>query len=238
MSVRLARPLAAAAAALTLSGVALAGAPAAFAAPGDNGDVKIHHAGRPDEPPRTPEADQRNEPRVCTFYISALGFDGLQLLNWTISPQPPKGGAVRVGSITVDPAGNGYTPDIELPDGMYKVEWTWTGQQGAKKSKVFRVDCDHFDGPPNGNGGNGNGGNGDGGNGHHGNNGNNNGWNGGNGQHKPPHGPVGAGGGGSAEIAAEDSSTFGVGAAVAAGLAGTAGLVLIRRSRRRNDGAA
>ncbi|MEU2119015.1 hypothetical protein ABZ567_25975 [Streptomyces sp. NPDC016459] len=218
MSVRLARPLSAAAAALTLSGIAFAGAPAAFAAPGDNGDVKIHHAGRPDEPPRTPEADQRNEPKVCTFYMSALGFDGLQLLNWTISPQPPKGGAVRVGAITVDPAGNGYTPDIELPDGMYKVEWTWTGQQGAKKSKVFKVDCDHFTNPPNGNNG-----------GHH---------NGGNGHHKPPHGPVGAGGGGSAQIAAEDSSGFGVGAAVAAGLAGTAGLVLIRRSRRRNDGAA
>ncbi|MGW6416951.1 hypothetical protein [Streptomyces sp. NPDC055055] len=35
-----------------------------------------------------------------------------------------------------------------------------------------------------------------------------------------------------------DSSLFGVGAAVAAGLAGTAGLVLIRRSRRSDDGAA
>ncbi|MFD3532565.1 hypothetical protein [Streptomyces sp. NPDC058664] len=224
MSVRLVRPLSAAAAALTLSGLAFAGAPAAFAAPGDNGDVKIHHAGRADEPPRTPETDQRHEPKVCTFYAAALGFDGLQLLNWTIAPQPPRGGTVRSGAITVDREGNGYTPDIELPDGMYKIEWTWMGQQGAKKSKVFRVDCDDFTNPPNG--GNGNGGNGHGGHGGHG------------GHHKPPHGPVGAGGGGSAEIAAEDSSTFGVGAAVAAGLAGTAGLVLIRRSRRRNNGAA
>ncbi|MFF1509395.1 hypothetical protein [Streptomyces sp. NPDC058326] len=218
MSVRLARPLTAAAAALTLSGLAFSGAPAAFAAPGDDGDVKIHHAGRPDESPRTWPTDQRNEPKVCTFYVAALGFDGLPLLNWSIAPQPPKGGAVRTGAITIDAAGNGLTPDIELPDGMYKIEWTWPTQQGAKKSKVFKVDCDHVKPPHGSNGGNGNGGNG--------------------GHHKPPHGPVGAGGGGSAEIAAEDSSAFGVGAAVAAGLAGTAGLVMIRRSRRRNDGAA
>ncbi|MFI0826661.1 hypothetical protein ACH4Q7_19635 [Streptomyces roseolus] len=217
MTVRTFRPLVGTAAvSAVLGGLVFAGAPAAYAAPGDNGDVKIHHAGRADEPPRTPETDQRNEPKVCTFYISALGFDGLQTLNWTISPQPPKGGTVKSGAIMVDPAGNGYTPDIELPDGMYKVEWTWTGQMGAKKSKVFRVDCDRFTNPPNG-------GNGNGGNGHH----------------KPPHGPVGAGGGGAAQLAAEqDSSAFGVGAAAAAGLAGLAGVVLIRRSRRRSNGAA
>ncbi|MFF9504295.1 hypothetical protein [Streptomyces sp. NPDC014656] len=219
MTVRTFRPLVGTAAATAvLGGLAFAGMPAAYAAPGDNGDVKIHHAGRADEPPRTSETDQRNEPRVCTFYIAALGFDGLQTLNWTIAPQPPKGGTVKSGAIMVDPTGNGYTPDIELPDGMYKVEWTWTGQMGAKKSKVFKVDCDHFTNPPNGNGG------------HH---------NGGNGHHKPPHGPVGAGGGGVAQLAAEEeSSAFGAGAAAAAGLAGLAGVVLIRRSRRRSNGAA
>ncbi|MEU8758193.1 hypothetical protein AB0C99_03265, partial [Streptomyces sp. NPDC048659] len=55
------------------------------------------------------------------------------------------------------------------------------------------------------------------------------------------HGPVGAGGGGSAETTTtntDDGSVFGVGSALAAGLAGTAGLILIRRARRRNDGAA
>lgn len=224
------RPLlSTAAATLALGSVALAGAPVAFAAPGDNGDVKIHHAGRPDEPPRTSETDQRNEPRVCTFYVAALGFDGLQVLNYEIQPQPPKGGmVVPPGTIAVDAQGNGITPDLELPDGHYKVEWTWAGQQGAKKSKVFKVDCDDFTNPtkPPTTGGNENGGNGD---------------NGGHGKpphHKPPHGPVGAGGGGSAELASEDSSGFGVGAAIAAGLAGTVGLILVRRSRRRTDGAA
>lgn len=217
------RPLlSTAVASLALGAVALAGAPA-LAAPGDDGDVKIHHAGRPDEPPRTSETDQRNEPRVCTFYIAALGFDGLQVLNYEIKPQPPKSGVVvPPGTIAIDTQGNGFTPDLELPDGHYKVEWTWVGQQGAKKSKVFKVDCEKFTNPSNG--GNGNGGHGNGGHGKP--------------PHKPPHGPVGAGGGGSAELASEDSSAFGVGAAIAAGLAGTAGLILVRRSRRRTNGAA
>ncbi|MEV4948485.1 hypothetical protein [Streptomyces sp. NPDC053755] len=211
------RPLlSTAAATLALGAVAMAGAPAAVAAPGDNGDVKIHHAGRPDEPPRTSETDQRNEPKVCTFYIAALGFDGLQALTYNIKPHPPKSSVVvPPGSITVDSDGNGFTPDLELADGMYKVEWTWVGQQGAKKSKVFKVDCAGFThNPPNGENG-----------GHHG---------------KPPHGPVGAGGGGSAQLASDETSAFGVGTALAAGLAGTAGLVLLRlrRSRRRTDGAA
>ncbi|MFG2870275.1 hypothetical protein [Streptomyces sp. NPDC048338] len=55
---------------------------------------------------------------------------------------------------------------------------------------------------------------------------------------RPPYGPVGAGGGGSAEVAADDGSDFGAGSALAAGLAGTAVLILVRRSRRRTDGTA
>ncbi|GGY25047.1 hypothetical protein ACFY8X_27675 [Streptomyces tanashiensis] len=216
---------------LALGAVTLAGAPQAFAAPGDNGDVKVHRQG-------TPDTSQANEPQVgCIFRFAAFNFDGLQSIQWNIYEQPGQPGnqdpSLKNGSIAVDSNGDGHTDDITgLPTGMYKVEWTWEGQNGAAKSKVFRVDCP----PVNGNGGNGNGGNGNGGNG---NGGNGNGGNGGgHGHGKPPHGAVGAGGGGSAQIAAEDSSAFGVGAAVAAGLAGTAGLVLIRRSRRRGNGAA
>ncbi|MFF7778098.1 hypothetical protein ACFZCG_27265 [Streptomyces tanashiensis] len=236
---------------LALGAVTLAGAPQAFAAPGDNGDVKVHRQG-------TPDTSQANEPQVgCIFRFAAFNFDGLQSIQWNIYEQPGQPGnqdpSLKNGSIAVDSNGDGHTDDITgLPTGMYKVEWTWEGQNGAAKSKVFRVDCP----PDNGNGGNGNGGNGNGGNGNGGNgnggngnggNGNGGNGNGGNGGHgnggghghgKPPHGAVGAGGGGSAQIAAEDSSAFGVGAAVAAGLAGTAGLVLIRRSRRRGNGAA
>lgn len=257
---------------LAFGGATLAGAPAAVAAPGDNGDVKVHHAGRPGEEPRTGENNPVNNPSVCTFYFAAFNFDGLQTINWAVTPQPPVDSVTTSGSITLDAEGHGISPDLTLADGRYKVEWTWEGQQGAEKSKVFRVDCDDSTSPPptNGNGGNGNGGNGNGGNGNGGNgnggNGNGNGgngnggngngghgnggnghggtehgstgWSGGAGATKPPQGPVGAGGGGSADTTGTDSSAFGVGSAIAAALAGTVGLILVRRSRRRTDGAA
>jgi hypothetical protein len=195
------RPLlSTAVATLALGGVALAGAPAAFAAPGDNGDIKIHRAG-------TVEPDQSTHTRVCQFYIAAFNFDGLDQVRYDIFHQPAGSGPVESGTVTLDASGDGRAPELtnlKLNDGMYKVEWTWQGQVGAKKSKVFRVDCPGGNGRP---------------------------------PHKPPHGPVGAGGGGSAELAS-DSSTFGIGTAIAAGVAGTAGLILVRRSRRRADGAA
>ncbi|GGV11829.1 hypothetical protein GCM10010275_60980 [Streptomyces litmocidini] len=209
--------LRAALATLALSTVTLGGASAAFAAPGDNGDVKVHRE-------NTPDNSQANEPQVgCTFKFSAFNFVGVPTVQWNIVAQPSRPGdpSFGNGSITLDATGYGFTGPVSgVPSGMYKVEWTWANMNGAPKSKVFRVHCP--DGPNN-NGGNNNGGNGNGG---------------GHGHGRPPHGPVGAGGGGSAQLAAEDSSAFGVGAAVAAGLAGTAGLVLIRRSRRRAHGAA
>ncbi|MER5963150.1 hypothetical protein [Streptomyces sp. NPDC002057] len=294
MTARTVRPLAlTAAAALTLGGATLAGAPAAFAAPGDNGDIKIHRVG-------TSFTDQRNEPRVCTFYLAAFNFDTLQEVDWEISRQPSDNGPVRSGELTLA-AGTGHTAPLSLPNGQYKLVWTFEGQTGTGKQKVFRVACpgdvitnppptggNGDGGSPNGTGANGTGNNGtangtgngtsntgdnwngtgtgnstgngtsnssgDNWNGTSNSNSNSNGgsanangngdadnWNGdsnSNGNGRPPQGPVGAGGGGSVQLADEDSSAFGVGAAVAAGLAGTAGLVLIRRSRRRNDGAA
>ncbi|MFD0370931.1 hypothetical protein [Streptomyces sp. NPDC059071] len=221
MTVPVLRPLlTTAATALVISSAALAGAPSALAAPGDNGDIKIHEKG-------TVEPDPSNDPKVCEFHIAAFNFDGLQDVDWQIFNQPGPNLPVKEGSIVLDQNGDGYTADMTLPDGMYKVEWTFQGQQGAKKSKVFKVECvtpptKPPTTPPT------TGGNGDGG--HHGKPP----------HHKPPHGPVGAGGGGAADPTspAADSSAFGVGSAIAAGLAGTAGLILIRRSRRRNDGAA
>ncbi|MFB6629898.1 hypothetical protein ACFCWY_08390 [Streptomyces sp. NPDC056362] len=234
-------------ASLALGTVTLAGAPQAFAAPGDNGDVKVHRQG-------TPDTDQANQPQVgCVVRFAAFNFDGLQSIQWNIYAQPGRPGnqdpSLRNGSIAIDVNGDGHTNDISgLATGMYKVEWTWVGQNGAAKSKVFRVNCPTGNGTNGGNGnsGNGNGGNGNGGDdggnggGGDGSDGNGDGGDGGDSGHEhggPPHGAVGAGGGGSAQIAAEDSSAFGVGAAVAAGLAGTTGLVLIRRSRRRVHGA-
>ncbi|MFF0435995.1 hypothetical protein ACFYU9_27780 [Streptomyces sp. NPDC004327] len=229
MTVKALRPLlATTASALAIGSFALAGAPVAFAAPvpGDNGDVKIHKVG-------TPTDDPRNEPKVCHFYLAAFNFDTLQEVDWEIAPQPPKADSPTLSGHIVLNSGAGRTPQnedqyLELPNGMYKLTWTFEGEHGAGKHKVFKVDC-----PSGGPGGGNNGGGNNGG-------GNNGGSTGGHGHHKPPHGPVGAGGGGAADTTApaDDSAAFGVGSAIAAGLAGTAGLILIRRSRRRNDGAA
>ncbi|MEU9702081.1 hypothetical protein [Streptomyces sp. NPDC047981] len=237
------RPLlSVAAASIALGAVALAGAPAAYAAPGDNGDVKIHREG-------TTEPNQSNHPRVCKFHLAAFNFDDLLSVHWEIVPEN-KVSPVKEGDIAINAEGDGFTADMELPDGKYRIEWSWVGQLGAKKSKEFTVKCldDITSPPPNGggeNGGNGNGSNGtappnnNGGSGGNGSNGGS-GWqqNGGGTTHKPPHGAVGAGGGGSVDASSpEGDSAFGVGAALAAGLAGTAGLILVRRSRRRTHGA-
>ncbi|MEV5973246.1 hypothetical protein [Streptomyces sp. NPDC051921] len=232
MTVPALRPLlSATVTALALGSVALAGAPTAVAAPGDNGDIKVHDSS-------TDDTSQNNDPKVCRFSLAAFNFDTLQEVDWEITPQPPKADSPTLSGHIVLNAGSGRTPVnpaefLTLPDGMYKLAWTFEGQQGAAKQKVFQVDCPN--GPtqpptnpptnpptsPPVNGGNANGGPG-------------------HGHHKPPHGPVGAGGGGAADptVPTDDSSAFGIGSAVAAGLAGTAGLILIRRSRRRNDGAA
>ncbi|MFJ5140340.1 hypothetical protein [Streptomyces sp. NPDC088707] len=283
MSARTVRPLATTAAAvLTFGGLALAGAPSAFAAPGDSGDIKVHSVG-------TPSASQRDEPRVCRFYLAASDFETLQQVNWAISRQPSANGPALSGQLSLA-SGAGRTDPLSLPSGQYRLSWTFQGQTVVVRPKAFQVTCpgDAIASPPptggNGGGGNGTGGNGlgpnadadtDGGNGANGTNGTNgtggngtnatgsnttggngdswNGggsesgdsWNSGSGNNsgngwsgRPPQGAVGAGGGGTARVAADDSSGFGIGAAVAAGLAGTAGLVLIRRSRRRDNGAA
>ncbi|MFE4312545.1 hypothetical protein ACFRR6_41520 [Streptomyces sp. NPDC056891] len=295
MTARTVRPLAAsAAAALTFGGLALAGAPSAFAAVGDSGDIKVHSVG-------TPFGSQRDEPRVCRFYLAASDFESLQQVNWAISRQPSANGPALSGQLTLA-AGTGHTDPLSLPSGQYRLSWTFQGQTVVVRPKAFQVACpgDTIASPPptggNGGGGNGTGGNGTGGNGlgpnatggngmngtgGNGGNGtggngagtsatggnaagtnatggNGNSWNGGGRENgsswnsgsgsgsssgngwsgRPPQGAVGAGGGGSAQVAADDSSDFGIGAAVAAGLAGTAGLVLIRRSRRRDNGAA
>ncbi|MFE5735359.1 hypothetical protein ACFQ7A_31190 [Streptomyces sp. NPDC056528] len=236
MPARALRPLAATlAATAAFGGLALAGAPSAFAAPGDNGDIKIHKVG-------APYGDLNDEARVCKFYLAAFNFDILDEVSWEITPQPPRPEVPSLTGRVALNTGMGHSSPLTLPEGQYRVTWTYPGAAALGRQKVFTVDC-HGNGqggrPGNGsNHGNNNAGNHENNGNHNGNNNGNDNWSG-SGQGRPPQGAVGAGGGGSVELAAsEDSSAFGVGAAVAAGLAGTAGLVMIRRSRRRNDGAA
>ncbi|MEU3333806.1 LPXTG cell wall anchor domain-containing protein [Streptomyces sp. NPDC002144] len=127
-----------AAAALFAAPVAAHATPVA-AAPGDNGTVKIHDA-------RTGEELKRNEPHVCTFYLDAFGFDGVQKVDWHIEAWAPtaasKGATVKTGDITLDAQGHGRTENLSLPDGHYKLFWNFDGEKGAAKHKVFWTDCE------------------------------------------------------------------------------------------------
>jgi hypothetical protein len=109
---------------------------AAAAKNGDNGTVKIHRS-------TTPVTDRRNEPHVCVFYLDAFGFDPGQSVSWLIRSWPPTGdrSVVDQGTLTLDSAGNGRTSDQTLPNGHYKLFWTFTGEHGAAKHKVFWVAC-------------------------------------------------------------------------------------------------
>lgn len=123
------------AAAIATLALPLAVAGNAFAtAPGDNGDVKIHQVG-------AKTAEQDNDPHVCRFYLDASKFDGLQQVSWTISPQAPGAGGTLSGAITLDHGGAGQTGTLSLPDGHYELDWTFVGEHGNGKHKVFWVGC-------------------------------------------------------------------------------------------------
>ncbi|WP_053650342.1 hypothetical protein [Streptomyces sp. XY431] len=125
------RLLAAATAAAALS---LGTAPLAVAAPGDNGDVKVHDS-------NTPVNNRNDDPRVCRFYLDAFDFDTVQLVNWTIEQQPPTGNAQVLAGAIVLPDGTGTTSTYSLPDGHYKLLWNFVGENGTGKQKVFEVQC-------------------------------------------------------------------------------------------------
>src|SRR5262249_5323547 len=87
--------------------------------------------------------DRRDEPHVCVFYLDAFGFDPGQSVSWQIRSWPPTGDRTVVdqGTLTLDSAGDGRTSDQALPNGHYKLFWTFSGEHGAAKQKVFWVSC-------------------------------------------------------------------------------------------------
>lgn len=127
------RTAAAGLAAVACGGTLLGTAVAASAAPGDNGDVKIHSSG-------TAPGDTRDDPRVCVFYLDALNFETMQSVTYSIVPQPTGPGAGAAGSVTLV-NGAGRTPDLRLSDGRYQLSWTFVGRTGAARQKAFQVDC-------------------------------------------------------------------------------------------------
>ncbi|MFG2643678.1 LPXTG cell wall anchor domain-containing protein [Streptomyces sp. NPDC048370] len=105
---------------------------------GDNGTVKIHDS-------KTGEELRKNEPKVCTFYVDAFGFDAGQKVSWHIEAwannDQEKGTTVKSGLITLDADGHERTEDMTLPNGQYKLFWNWEGENGRAKHKVFKTDC-------------------------------------------------------------------------------------------------
>ncbi|MFD5521586.1 hypothetical protein [Streptomyces sp. NPDC127066] len=122
-------------AALAVAGTTLLGAPAAVAAPGDNGDVKVHDA-------NTAFDNQQDDPKVCHFYLDGFDFDAGQLISWSIAHQPGAAGdPVLAGTLSASRTGRAGTRIFTLSDGQYRLTWNFQGENGAGKSKVFRVDC-------------------------------------------------------------------------------------------------
>ncbi|MEU0355268.1 hypothetical protein [Streptomyces cyaneofuscatus] len=190
---RSARTGAKAAVAVAIAGASLAGAPAAYAVPGDSGNIDVRSVSW---------HSNRGGVEVCKFVLSASNFESFPSVPWTITEQPP---TVPPGTTLMDrlPLINGgaRSEPYLLPEGTYQLVWI---VPAGPKQRSFKVECDR---------------------GNHG---------------SKPHKPIGgvpAGGGGvpdMASVSAEsDSNATTTGAWLAAGAAGAAGLIMMRRSARR-----
>ncbi|MFF3987177.1 hypothetical protein [Streptomyces sp. NPDC001601] len=233
--------------ALAAAGASWVAAPNAVAQ-GENGDIRLHRVG-------VPFGVSKDDPVVCKFYLDAVNFDILAQIGYTITPQPPLPTAATVAGSIQLAGGAGHTDPLGLADGQYRLAWI---VDGARKEKVFRVNCHdgRQDDPQGQNGQNGpNGPNGQNGpndqggpngpndqGGQDGPNGqiqdnqrNDSSWGQGGGDHNGPQGGVHAGGGGIADTAAAFSP---VAAASAVTLVAASGVVYVRLIRRRPHGAA
>lgn len=132
------RALSSASAVTVAAAASLLLAPAAYATPhGDNGTVKIHDA-------TTGEWLKKNQPKVCTFYLDAFGFDAGQSVDWKIVEMPPtgtRGQVAEVGELVLNDEGHLRSGTLSLAAGHYKLVWNFDGENGRAKHKVFWVDC-------------------------------------------------------------------------------------------------
>ncbi|MER5556322.1 hypothetical protein ABT001_32490 [Streptomyces sp. NPDC002793] len=207
------------AAAVAVAGATLAGAPAAYALPGDSGDIDVTSVG-------WHSRGDREGVEVCKFVLKASNFESFPAVPWTITEQPPTvpPGDTLLGTL---PLVNGQARSEQylLPEGTYQLVWV---VPAGPKQKSFEVDCS----PKPGQGGS-----------------REQGDDRGSesdaekGAEKDteksydkPSGAVPAGGGGVPDmesVSTEGESNVGASAALVAGAAGIAGLIMVRRSARR-----
>ncbi|MFI1015248.1 hypothetical protein [Streptomyces sp. NPDC020965] len=135
---RSARTGAAVAAAL-VGGLALADAPAAFAAPGDSGDLTVLSSG-------PLHGNSNRGGPVCKFRLAADNFDTLPAIPWTITSRPPTvpPGDTLTGTLPLS-QGRARSAEYRLPDGTYELQWVVPG--GVTKQKTFVVRCDEGKNP-------------------------------------------------------------------------------------------
>ncbi|MFC8533051.1 hypothetical protein ACFUJY_03745 [Streptomyces sp. NPDC057249] len=199
-----------AAAVVAAAAATLGGASAAFAAPGDSGDIDIRPGGW------AARGGDGNE--VCKFVLQASNFGDMPAVPWTITAQPP---TVPPGDTLAStlPLVNGSARSQEylLPEGTYQLVWI---VPSGPKNKAFKVDCTK----PAGNNGPGHNGERD------------SAASGSETDYEQPSGGVPAGGGGVPDmesVSSESDSNVATTAALAAGAAGAAGLIMVRRAARR-----
>ncbi|MFI6949862.1 hypothetical protein [Streptomyces sp. NPDC050422] len=198
------------AAVVAVAGATLAGASAAYAAPGDSGDIDIRSAGW--------NSSGGDGVEVCKFVLSASNFESFPAVAWTITAQPPTvppGDTLRSTLPLVN--GSARSQEYLLPEGTYQLVWI---TPAGLKQKSFRVDCTK----PAANGGRAEG------------TAQNTSAAGAESNYEKPSGGVPAGGGGVPDmesVGSESDSNVGMTAALAAGAAGAAGLIMVRRAARR-----
>ncbi|MER6190863.1 hypothetical protein [Streptomyces cyaneofuscatus] len=129
---RSARTGATVAVAVAVAGATLAGAPAAYAVPGDSGDIDIRSVS-------WHSRGDRDGVEVCKFVLSASNFESFPSVPWTITEQPP---TVPPGTTLLDTLplinGSARSETYRLPEGTYQLVWV---VPAGPKQKSFKVEC-------------------------------------------------------------------------------------------------
>lgn len=118
--------------AVAVAGATLAGAPAAYAAPGDSGDIDIRSVS-------WHSSGDREGVEVCKFVLAASNFESFPSVPWTITEQPP---TVPPGTTLLDTLplinGSARSETYRLPEGTYQLVWV---VPAGPKQKSFKVEC-------------------------------------------------------------------------------------------------